>query len=43
MTVMTHSSFAVSESVLAAFEQANNIKVTFVDGGDAGEAFLRSE
>lgn len=36
LTVMTHASFAVSESVLTAFEQANNIKVTFLTGGDAG-------
>jgi len=36
LTVMTHSSFAVSESVLTAFEEANNIKVTFLASGDAG-------
>jgi thiamine transport system substrate-binding protein len=42
LTVVTHSSFAVSQSVLAAFEQANNIKVTFVDGGDAGEALNKA-
>jgi len=37
LTVMTHDSFAVSDNVIQAFEQANNIKVTFVKGGDAGE------
>ena len=42
LTVMTHSSFAISDSVLAAFEQANNIKVTFVAGGDAGEALNKA-
>ncbi|MEW5938736.1 MAG: thiamine ABC transporter substrate-binding protein [Chloroflexota bacterium] len=42
LTVMTHSSFAVSEGVLAAFEQANNVKVTFVDGGDTGEALNKA-
>jgi len=42
LTVMTHSSFAISESVLAAFEQANNIKVTFISGGDAGEALNKA-
>ena len=36
LTVMTHASFAVSENILAAFEQANNIKVTFLASGDAG-------
>lgn len=42
LTVMTHSSFAISENVLAAFEQANNIKVTFVAGGDTGEALNKA-
>jgi thiamine transport system substrate-binding protein len=42
LTVMTHSSFAVSESVLAAFEQANNVKVTFLASGDAGEALNKA-
>ncbi|MFZ5855879.1 MAG: thiamine ABC transporter substrate-binding protein [Chloroflexota bacterium] len=42
LTVMTHGSFAISESVLAAFEQANNIKVTFLDGGDTGEALNKA-
>ncbi len=37
LTVMTHDSFAVSDNVIQAFEQANNVKVTFVKGGDAGE------
>ncbi len=36
LTVMTHDSFAVSESVIKEFEAANNIKVTFVKSGDAG-------
>jgi thiamine transport system substrate-binding protein len=42
LTVMTHDSFAVSESVLAAFEQANNIKVTFLKSGDAGAALNKA-
>lgn len=37
LTVMTHDSFAVSDGVIQAFEQANRVKVTFVKGGDAGE------
>ena len=36
LTVMTHDSFAVSENVVKAFENANNAKVTFIQSGDAG-------
>lgn len=36
LTVMTHDSFAVSESVIQEFEKANNIKVIFIKNGDAG-------
>src|SRR6266508_4814246 len=36
LTVMTHDSFAVSETVVKAFEEANNAKVSFVQIGDAG-------
>jgi thiamine transport system substrate-binding protein len=36
LTVMTHDSFSVSEEVVAAFETANNAKVTFLQSGDAG-------
>ena len=36
LTVMTHDSFAVSENVVKAFEDANNAKVTFLQSGDAG-------
>lgn len=36
LTVITHDSFAVSENVIAAFEEANNAKVTFMKAGDAG-------
>jgi thiamine transport system substrate-binding protein len=39
---MTHDSFAISESVLAAFEQANNIKVTFLASGDTGAALNKA-
>ncbi len=38
LTVMTHDSFAVSEEVLAAFEQENNVKVRFLASGDTGSA-----
>lgn len=37
LTVMTHGSFAISEEVIKSFEDANNVKVAFVQSGDAGE------
>jgi len=42
LTVMTHDSFAASESVITAFEQANNVKVVFLKSGDAGEALNKA-
>jgi thiamine transport system substrate-binding protein len=42
LTVMTHDSFAVSEGVVQAFEQANNVKVTFLASGDAGAALNKA-
>ncbi len=36
LTVMTHDSFAVSEDVVKAFEDANNVKVVFLPSADAG-------
>ncbi len=42
LTVMTHDSFAASDSVIKAFEQANNAKVTFVKSGDAGAALNKA-
>ncbi len=42
LTVMTHDSFAVSDSVIQAFEQANNVKVTFLKSGDAGAALNKA-
>jgi thiamine transport system substrate-binding protein len=36
LTVMTHDSFAISEAVVKAFEDANNVKVSFLQSGDAG-------
>ena len=36
LTVMTHDSFAISEDVVKAFEQANNADVVFLASGDAG-------
>jgi thiamine transport system substrate-binding protein len=37
LTVMTHDSFAVSDSVLKQFEQSTGIQVAVLKGGDAGE------
>jgi thiamine transport system substrate-binding protein len=36
ITIMTHDSFAISKDVVAAFETANNAKVSFIQSGDAG-------
>ncbi len=38
LTVMTHDSFAVSDEVLAAFEQENGVTVNFIRSGDTGSA-----
>ena len=42
LTVMTHSSFAVSEAVIKAFEDSNNVKVAFIQSGDAGETLNKA-
>lgn len=42
LTVMTHDSFAVSDSVVTAFESANNVKVQFIASGDAGTALNKA-
>ena len=42
LTVMTHDSFAVSEEVVAAFEEANQVKVVFLKSGDSGSALNRA-
>lgn len=36
LTVMTHDSFAISEDVMTAFEQENNVDVVFLASGDTG-------
>jgi len=38
LTVMTHDSFAISESVVASFEEQNNVQVQFLEVGDTGTA-----
>ena len=42
LTVMTHDSFSVSQDVIQAFEQANNVKVTLLASGDAGAALNKA-
>lgn len=36
LTIMTHDSFAISEDVVTAFEQENNVDVVFLASGDTG-------
>ncbi len=42
LTVMTHDLFAVSEEVVAAFEETNDVKVTFLASGDTGAALNKA-
>ncbi len=42
LTVMTHDSFAVSESLVTQFETENNVKLVFLKSGDAGSALNRA-
>jgi thiamine transport system substrate-binding protein len=42
LTVMTHDSFAATDTVIAAFEKANNVKVSFLKSGDAGAALNKA-
>ncbi len=39
---MTHDSFAVSEEVIAAFEEAQGVEVVFLASGDAGAALNKA-
>ncbi len=42
LTVMTHDSFAASQAVIDAFQQANNVKIQFIASGDAGTALNKA-
>ena len=42
LTLLTHESFAISDSVLQQFEAANNVKVQIIKQGDAGQALNRA-
>jgi len=42
LTVMTHDSFAASQTVISAFENANQVKLVFLKSGDAGAALNKA-
>ncbi len=42
LRVLTHSSFAATPSVLAAFEAANGVTLQFSAGGDGGETLTKA-
>jgi thiamine transport system substrate-binding protein len=42
LILMSHDSFAVSESVLKEFEQAENAQVSVIESGDAGAALNKA-
>lgn len=42
LTVLTHSSFALSKDVIAAFEHETGIQLRFIEGGDAGETLNKA-
>jgi thiamine transport system substrate-binding protein len=42
LRVLTHSSFAATQSVLDAFQKANNVHLQFSAGGDAGETLNKA-
>ncbi len=42
LTVLTHDSFSVSEDVIAEFEEKNNVKLSFIKGGDVAATLNRA-
>ncbi len=42
LRVLTHDSFALSESLIQQFEQETGIKLRFIKGGDAGETLNKA-
>lgn len=42
LTVLTHDSFSVSEDLIRQFESDNNVKISFVKGGDAGSVLIKA-
>jgi len=42
LRVMTHDSFAITAALVTQFEQANNVKLSFLPSGDAGTALNKA-
>jgi thiamine transport system substrate-binding protein len=42
LRILTHSAFAATQSVLEAFQKANNVHLQFSAGGDAGETLNKA-
>lgn len=42
LVVLTHDAFSVSDTVIKAFEDQNNVKVQFIKSGDAGALLNRA-
>lgn len=42
LVVMSHDSFNISEALVTAFEQANNVKLRFLKAGDTGAALNKA-
>lgn len=42
LTILTHDSFAASEGVIADFEKQNNVKLSFIKGGDVAAMLNRA-
>ncbi|MBP8997637.1 MAG: thiamine ABC transporter substrate-binding protein [Anaerolineaceae bacterium] len=42
LTVMTHDSFAISQAIVQAFEEENQVQVVFLKSGDTGAALNRA-
>lgn len=42
LTVMTHDSFSVTESIVREFEQENQVRLIFLKSGDTGSALNRA-
>jgi thiamine transport system substrate-binding protein len=42
LTIMTHDSFSASEEIIHTFEEANNVKISFLKSGDTGSALNKA-
>jgi len=41
LTIITHDSFSVSAELVSGFEEENNVRLVFIQGGDTGSALNR--